>query len=130
VNADALEKYHHTVTPLSVVDREGTTIVHHELIDRFADDRIACVPFFPLGGMGTLQSSILSYVARLLNATTAQVALAWLLRRAPNMLLIPGTSSATHLRENISAAELNPPDTALEALSHGASIVLDPRERD
>ena len=90
-----------------------------ELIDSLADDRIAYVPFFPLGGLGTLQSSALSHVARLLNATTAQVALAWLLRRAPNMLLIPGTSSVTHLRENIAAAELTLPDTALEALGRG-----------
>jgi pyridoxine 4-dehydrogenase len=92
------------------------------LIDRLADDRIAYVPFFPLGGLGTLQSSALSHVARLLNATTAQVALAWLLRRAPNMLLIPGTSSLTHLRENIAAAELNLPDTALAALDGGAIL--------
>ena len=92
------------------------------LIDRLADDGIAYVPFFPLGGLGTLQSSTLSHVARLLNATTAQVALAWLLRRAPNMLLIPGTSSVTHLRENIAAADITLPDTALEALSDGAHI--------
>ena len=89
------------------------------LIDSLADDRIAYVPFFPLGGLGTLQSSALSHVARLLNATTAQVALAWLLRRAPNMLLIPGTSSLAHLRENIAAADITLPDTALEALSGG-----------
>ena len=100
------------------------------LIDRLADDRIAYVPFFPLGGLGTLQSSTLSDVARLFNATTAQVALAWLLRRAPNMLLIPGTSSVTHLRENIAAAELNLPDTALEALGSGARIALNAREHD
>src|ERR1700682_5954545 len=93
-----------------------------ELIDRLAGDRIAYVPFFPLGGLGTLQSSTLSHVARMFNATTAQVALAWLLRRAPNMLLIPDTSSVTHLRENIAAAELNLPDTVLEALGGGASI--------
>src|ERR1700676_5251476 len=92
------------------------------LIDSLDDDRIAYVPFFPLGGLGTLQSSTLSHVARLLNATTAQVALAWLLRRAPNMLLIPDTSSVTHLRENVAAAELNLSDTALEALGPGASI--------
>ena len=92
------------------------------MIDSLADDRIAYVPFFPLGGLGTLQSSALSHVARLLNATTAQVALAWLLRRAPNMLLIPGTSSVTHLRENIAAADITLPDTALEALSDGAHI--------
>jgi aryl-alcohol dehydrogenase-like predicted oxidoreductase len=92
------------------------------LIDSLEADRIAYVPFFPLGGLGTLQSSALSHVARLLNATTAQVALAWLLRRAPNMLLIPGTSSVRHLRENIAAADITLPDTALEALSGGAHI--------
>jgi len=93
-----------------------------ELIDGLADDRIAYVPFFPLGGFAALQSSTLSDVAWLLNATTAQVALAWQLRRAPNMLLIPGTSSLTHLRENIAAAELHLPDTALEALGRGGAI--------
>jgi pyridoxine 4-dehydrogenase len=86
------------------------------LIDSLADDRIAYVPFFPLGGFAALQSSTLTDVARSLNATTAQVAVAWLLRRAPNLLLIPGTSSVAHLRENIAAAELTLPDTALEAL--------------
>src|SRR5471030_1677849 len=95
-----------------------------ELIDRLAVDGIAYVPFFPLGGLGTLRSSTLSHVARLFNATTAQVALAWLLRRAPNVLLIPGTSSLAHLRENIAAAELSLPDTALEALGGGASVAL------
>jgi pyridoxine 4-dehydrogenase len=92
------------------------------LIDRLADDGIAYVPFFPLGGFAALRSSTISHVARLFNATTAQVALAWLLRRAPNMLLIPGTSSLTHLRENIAAAELHLPDTALEALGRGGAI--------
>jgi pyridoxine 4-dehydrogenase len=87
------------------------------LIDSLAADRIAYVPFFPLGGLGTLQSSTLSDVARLLNATPAQVALGWLLRRSPNVLLIPGTSSVTHLLENIGAAELDLPATALEALA-------------
>jgi len=87
------------------------------LIDSLAADRIAYVPFFPLGGLGTLQSSTLSDVARLLNATPAQVALAWLLRRSPNVLLIPGTSSVTHLLENIGAADLDVPATALEALA-------------
>jgi pyridoxine 4-dehydrogenase len=86
------------------------------LIDRLAGDGIAYVPYAPLGGLAPLQSSTLSHVARLLNATTAQVALAWLLRRAPNMLLIPGTSSVTHLRENIAAAALDLPDTAFEQL--------------
>jgi pyridoxine 4-dehydrogenase len=100
------------------------------LIDRLADDRIAYVPFFPLGGFAALQSSTLSNIARLLNVTTAQVALAWLLRRAPNMLLIPGTSSVAHLRENISAAELILPDAAIEALGRGASVALDSSESD
>ena len=90
------------------------------LIDALADDRIGYVPFLPLGGSAPLQSSALSHVARVHNATTAQVALAWLLRRAPNMLLIPGTRSVAHHRENLAAAELNLPDTALEALGGGA----------
>jgi pyridoxine 4-dehydrogenase len=98
------------------------------LINRLANDQIAYVPFCPLGGFAPLQSSALSHVARLLNVTTAQVALAWLLRRAPNMLLIPGTSSITHLRENIAAAELNLPDTAIEALGAGASLALHSRQ--
>jgi pyridoxine 4-dehydrogenase len=100
------------------------------LIDRLADDGIAYVPFFPLGGFSALQSPTLNHVARLFNATTAQVALAWLLRRASNMLLIPGTSSVTHLRQNIAAAELNLPDTALEALSSETSIALNSSEHD
>jgi aryl-alcohol dehydrogenase-like predicted oxidoreductase len=91
-------------------------------IDALAGDRIAYVPFLPLGGLALLQSSALVHVARSLNATTAQVAIAWLLRRAPNMLLIPGTSSVAHLRENLAAAELDLPDTALEALGGGASV--------
>lgn len=86
------------------------------LIDSLAAEEIAYVPFVPLGGSEPLQSWALSHFAQLLNATTAQVALAWLLRRAPNMLLIPGTSSVAHLRENIAAADLELPDAALEAL--------------
>jgi aryl-alcohol dehydrogenase-like predicted oxidoreductase len=85
-------------------------------IDALAGDRIAYVPFLPLGGVTRLQSPALAHVAKSLNATTAQVAIAWLLRRAPNMLLIPGTSSVAHLRENLAAAELDVPDAALEAL--------------
>jgi pyridoxine 4-dehydrogenase len=86
------------------------------LIDDLARDRVAYVPFFPLGGFSPLQSSTLSDVARRLGATPMQVALAWLLRRAPNILLIPGTSSVAHLRENLSAAELNLPDEAVARL--------------
>ncbi|WFP74382.1 aldo/keto reductase family oxidoreductase [Mesorhizobium sp. WSM4906] len=76
------------------------------LIDELARDGIAYVPFFPLGGFSPLQSSTLSGVAERLGATPMQVALAWLLRRSPNILLIPGTSSVGHLRENLAAAEL------------------------
>jgi pyridoxine 4-dehydrogenase len=87
------------------------------LIDRLADDRLAYVPFFPLGGFTPLQSSTLSGVAEALGATPMQVALAWLLRRAPNILLIPGTSSVAHLRENVTAAILRLPDDAVAALN-------------
>ncbi|MEA1649613.1 aldo/keto reductase family oxidoreductase [Nitrospirillum sp. BR 11164] len=76
------------------------------LIDDLARDGIAYVPFFPLGGFSPLQSSTLSDVAARLGATPMQVALAWLLRRSPNILLIPGTSSVAHLRQNLAAAEL------------------------
>lgn len=86
------------------------------LIDELARDGIAYVPFFPLGGFTPLQSSILSAVAQRLGTTPMQVALAWLLRRAPNILLIPGTSSRAHLRENLAAAELDLPPDALTAL--------------
>ena len=87
------------------------------MIAALARDRIAYVPFFPLGGFTRLQSSTLSYVASRLGASPMQVALAWLLRRSPNILLIPGTSSVAHLRENLAAAELNLPDEALKALN-------------
>lgn len=76
------------------------------LIDALAADGIAYVPFFPLGGFTPLQSSTLSEVADSMGATPMQVALAWLLQRSPNLLLIPGTSSVEHLRENVRAAEL------------------------
>ena len=76
------------------------------LIDDLARQGIAYVPFFPLGGFTPLQSSTLSQVAVRLDATPMQVALAWLLRRAPNVLLIPGTSSVAHLRENLAAGDL------------------------
>ena len=76
------------------------------LIDDLARQGIAYVPFFPLGGFSPLQSSTLSYVAGRLGATPMQVALAWLLHRSPNILLIPGTSSVAHLRENLAAGQL------------------------
>lgn len=86
------------------------------LIDDLASRGIPYVPYFPLGGFTPLQSSILSDVALNLSATPMQVALAWLLHRAPNILLIPGTSSVAHLRENIAAAELDLPQETRAAL--------------
>jgi pyridoxine 4-dehydrogenase len=86
------------------------------LIDELAGLGIAYVPFFPLGGFTPLQSSILSDVASRLGATPTQVALAWLLRRAPNILLIPGTSSLDHLHENLRAAELKLSDEVFARL--------------
>jgi len=86
------------------------------VIDALADDGVAYVPFFPLGGFTPLQSSTLSDVAARLGATPMQVALAWLLQRAPNILLIPGTSSLAHLRENLAVAEIELPDDMLADL--------------
>ncbi|RUV50058.1 aldo/keto reductase family oxidoreductase [Mesorhizobium sp. M5C.F.Ca.IN.020.29.1.1] len=86
------------------------------LIDKLARDGIAYVPFFPLGGFNPLQSSTLSGVAQRLGVTPMQVALAWLLGRAPNILLIPGTSSVAHLIENLAAAELDLPEDAAREL--------------
>ncbi|MGA7199065.1 MAG: aldo/keto reductase family oxidoreductase [Roseiarcus sp.] len=94
-------------------------VVHREdnaLIDELQDMGVAYVPFFPLGGFTPLQSSTLSDVARDLGATPMQAALAWLLHRAPNILLIPGTSSLGHLRENLGAASLRLSDEALARL--------------
>ncbi|MER9961720.1 aldo/keto reductase family oxidoreductase [Mesorhizobium sp. M0045] len=93
------------------------------LIDDLARDGIAYVPFFPLGGFNPLQSSTLSKVAARLGATPMQVALAWLLRRAPNILLIPGTSSVAHLRENLAAGDLALPEDAIEELDSIAGSV-------
>ncbi len=86
------------------------------LIDRLARDGIAYAPFFPLGGFTPLQSTALSAVAAELGATAMQVALAWLLQRSPNIVLIPGTSSVEHLRQNLSAARLKLPSQALATL--------------
>ncbi|MFI6977194.1 aldo/keto reductase family oxidoreductase [Embleya sp. NPDC050154] len=89
-----------------------------ELIDELADKGIAYVPFFPLGGFTPLQSTALSAVATRLNATPMSVALAWLLRRSPNILLIPGTSSTAHLRENVAGAQLPLSDEDLTELDN------------
>jgi pyridoxine 4-dehydrogenase len=94
------------------------------LIDSLAGDRIAYVPFFPLGGFTPLQSSTLSGVAQGLGATPMQVALAWLLRRAPNVLLIPGTSSLAHLREHLETAEIDLPDEALKRLDGVTNLAV------
>ena len=94
-------------------------LVHRQddaLIDQLARDGIPYVPFFPLGGFSPLQSSALSGVAERLGATPMQVALAWLLRRSPNILLIPGTLSVGHLRENLAAGALDLPPDAMVAL--------------
>ena len=86
-------------------------------IDALAQQCIAYVPFFPLGGIMPLQSSVLNRVAASLQSTPMQVALAWLLQRSPNILLIPGTSSIDHLRENIKAAVLQLPTEAVDDLN-------------
>ncbi len=91
-------------------------------VDDLAKQGIAYVPFFPLGGFTPLQSSTLDSVAESLQATPMQVALAWLLHRSPNMLLIPGTSSAGHLRENLAAAELQLPVEVLAELDGIAAV--------
>ncbi|KQY36981.1 oxidoreductase [Rhizobium sp. Root491] len=91
------------------------------LIDTLASRGVAYVPFFPLGGFSPLQSSTLSDVAARLNATPIQVALAWLLQRSPNILLIPGTSSRGHLRENLAAARIELPTEALLELDNMAA---------
>jgi pyridoxine 4-dehydrogenase len=88
-----------------------------DLIDTLAADGIAYVPFFPLGGFSPLQSAALSSVAARLDATPMSVALAWLLQRSPNILLIPGTSSVAHLRENVAGAGLGLSPADLDELS-------------
>jgi len=87
------------------------------LIDSLAEQGIAYVPFFPLGGFTPLQSETLSNVAARLNARPMSVALAWLLQRSPNILLIPGTSSVEHLRENVAGAGLQLPHEAIKELN-------------
>jgi len=106
------------IAPIVCVQNEYN-LVHRSddaLIDDLARNGIAYVPFFPLGGFSPLQSTALSRVAERLDATPMQVALAWLLRRAPNLLLIPGTSSVAHLQENVAAAALELPDWAMTEL--------------
>ena len=111
------------ITPIVCV-QNAYNIAHRgddALIDALAKDGIAYVPFFPLGGFSPLQSQTLNDVAKKLGATPMQTALAWLLRRSPNILLIPGTSSPAHLNENLAAATLQIPDDAMRALNGIAS---------
>jgi pyridoxine 4-dehydrogenase len=92
-----------------------------ELVDLTARQGIAYVPYFPLGGFTPLQHGTLETVAKRLGATPMSVALAWLLRRSPNILLIPGTSTVSHLRENVAGAGLElQPGTAAELDAIGA----------
>jgi pyridoxine 4-dehydrogenase len=118
-----------TVTPEQIAEAQSIApvvcvqnfynIAHRKdegLIDALAAQGIAYVPYFPLGGFTPLQSETLNSVAERLGATPMGVALAWLLQRSPNILLIPGTSSVEHLRENVTAAALRLPDDALAEL--------------
>jgi pyridoxine 4-dehydrogenase len=118
-----------TATPKQIVDggkiakivcvQNHYNLAHRDddaLIDTLAAEGIAFVPYFPLGGFSPLQSTALSAVAARLGATPMQVALAWLLHRSPNILLIPGTSSVAHLRENLAAAALELGDEDLATL--------------
>ncbi|MYV48338.1 aldo/keto reductase family oxidoreductase [Streptomyces sp. SID2888] len=113
-----------SIAPIVCVQNMYNLAHRHDdkLIDRLATDGVAYVPFFPLGGFTPLQSSALSAVAARLEATQMSVALAWLLQRSPNILLIPGTSSTAHLRENVAGAglSLSRQDLAeLDAIGHG-----------
>lgn len=106
------------IAPIVCVQNMYNLAVRHddELIDELAQADIAYVPFFPLGGFSPLQSSVLSAVADRLQATPMSVALSWLLQRSPNILLIPGTKSVTHLRENVIGAGLALSETDLAEL--------------
>ncbi len=101
--------------------------VDDDLIDTLAAKGTAYVPYFPLGGFTPLQSETLHSVAERLGATPMGVALAWLLQRSPNILLIPGTSSVAHLHENVTGAALRIPDDALAELN---AIADDPSLRE
>jgi len=93
-----------------------------EFIDKLAAKGTAYVPYFPLGGIEPLQMDVLNRAAKKINATPMQVALAWLLRRSPNILLIPGTGSLNHFRENVQAASIDLPDEVIEELNQVETI--------
>jgi pyridoxine 4-dehydrogenase len=106
------------IAPIVCVQNHYNLMHRHDdaLIDNLAEQGIAYVPYFPLGGFSPLQSAALSKIADTLGATPMQTALAWLLHRAPNILLIPGTSSVAHLRENLQAQALTLSDKTLAEL--------------
>jgi len=107
-----------SLTDIACVQNMYNLVHRHDdaIVDDLAKAGIAYTPFFPLGGFSPLQSSALSAVAERLGATPMQTALAWLLRRSPNILLIPGTSSVAHLRENLAAADLELSDDVMAEL--------------
>jgi aryl-alcohol dehydrogenase-like predicted oxidoreductase len=114
-----------TITEIVCIQNFYNLAQRHDdgFIDALATQGIAYVPYFPLGGFSPLQSSTLNSVAASVEATPMQVALAWLLQRSPNILLIPGTSSVEHLRENLKAATLELPEEALAELNNvGAQV--------
>ena len=130
------------VSPAQFAEAQGITEivcvqnmynVAHRNDDAFIDDLsrqgVAYVPFFPLGGFTPLQSSALDEAAASLQSTPMQVALAWLLQRSPNILLIPGTSSTEHLRENLQAATLQLPSEVVAALDSIGTVSGQARER-
>ncbi|MGC8423263.1 aldo/keto reductase family oxidoreductase [Mixta calida] len=106
------------IVPVSCVQNMYNIVQRQDdsLINELAAQGIAYVPFFPLGGFSPIQSATLQNIAQQLGATPMQVALAWLLKRSPNILLIPGTSSVAHFNENIRAAELTLPEEMLKTL--------------
>lgn len=117
VNAEQVAEAQ-TIAPVVCV-QNMYNIAHRaddDLVDSLAEQGIAYVPYFPLGGFSRLQSEGLSAVADRLGATPLAVALAWLLQRSPNILLIPGTSSRAHLRENVAGAALELPEDAVAEL--------------
>ena len=111
------------IAPIVCVQNHYNLAHRHDdaLIEQLAQDGIAYVPFFPLGGFTPLQSTILQQEAETLQASPLQVALAWLLQRSPNILLIPGTSSKVHLEENLAAAQLVLPEESVNNLNRIAS---------
>jgi pyridoxine 4-dehydrogenase len=119
VTANQIEEAR-SIAPIVCVQNQYNLVHRRDdaLIDLLAKEGIAYTPFFPLGGFTPLQSSILEEVAISLNATVMQVALAWLLQRSANILLIPGTSSTGHLQQNLAAAELILPSEAIAKLNN------------